>query len=282
VFVLIDPTGPHEVGLLSALVLGLVEGLTEFLPVSSTGHLIVAGELLRVDAGALEIGIQLGAITAILVLYWRRLWDAAGRLGAWRRGSPNLLVLILVAAAPAGILGLLAGHWLKAHLFLPEVVATTMVLGGVVLLLLERYRRQSVGKAIDLPAMSYRIACIIGLCQCLALVPGTSRSAATIAGALLLGVSRPAAAEFSFLLGLPVLYGACAVDLHEHWSLIDGPLLVPFCVATLVAFLSALVVVRPFVAFLRLHTFVPFGWYRIVAGGLLAVGCLCGWLPSRA
>lgn len=264
--------------LLDAIVLGLVEGLTEFLPVSSTGHLIVAGHLLDCSNPTLEIGIQTGAITAILVLYARRLLDAAGQALRPVRGQPNLLVQILVAALPAGVLGLLLDDWMEAHLFRTGVVATTMVAGGVALLLLERWlRRRPTGTApIGLAAMSYRTAFAIGLVQCLALVPGTSRSAATIGGALLLGVSRIGAAEFSFLVGLPILYGACGMKLFKSIDELRGPLLVPFAVATVVAFLSALVVVRPFVWFLRLHSFAPFAWYRITAGAALAALACAG------
>jgi undecaprenyl-diphosphatase len=257
-------------GLVDALVLGLVEGLTEFLPVSSTGHLIVAGHLLDCSNPTLEIGIQTGAISAILVLYARQLLDAARKALRPEPGRPNLLLQILVAALPAGVLGLLLDDWLEAHLFRTDVVAATMVAGGVALLVLERWLQRRGTAPIGLTAMSYRAALAIGFVQCLALVPGTSRSAATICGAMLLGVSRVGAAEFSFLVGLPILYGACGLKLLKSLDELRGPLLVPFVVATVVAFLSALVVVRPFVAFLRLHSFAPFAWYRIVAGSVLA------------
>lgn len=273
--------GPEPpIGLIDAMVLGLVEGLTEFLPVSSTGHLIVAGHLLGAHSATLEIGIQIGAISAILVLFWRRLWEAlVGLPRARATGSPNLLLQIVLAALPAAIVGKMCDDWIEARLFTPAVVATTTLIGGVLLLWLERWLRgRPPGGAGELPAMGYRTAFWIGVWQCLALIPGTSRSGATIAGGLLLGLSRPAAAEFSFLVGLPILYGACLLKLGKNWAEVTGPLAVPFVIATLFAFLAALVVVRPFVAFLRRHTFVPFAIYRILAGALLALACARGWL----
>lgn len=269
--------------LLDAAWLGLVEGLTEFLPVSSTGHLIVANRLLGLQESPLTIGIQLGAITAILVLYWDRLWQALLRIvrrgaAADETSSQNLLFQIVIAAVPASILGLLLDDWIEEQLFSAEFVAVTMAAGGVLLLWLERVLARRAIATGDIASMSYRTAFWIGCFQCLALLPGTSRSGATIAGALLLGMSRTAAAEFSFLIGLPILYGACAVKLLKEWELVTGPLLVPMLVGTGVAFVSALAVVKPFVAFLRQHTFVPFAIYRLLAGALLSIGCWSMWV----
>ncbi|MCA8953499.1 MAG: undecaprenyl-diphosphate phosphatase [Planctomycetes bacterium] len=270
---------------LDAILLGLVEGVTEFLPVSSTGHLIVAQRLLGLGADAANnvfaVGIQIGAITAILVLYWRRLLEALRT--CLRRSPPGrrkLLWQIAVAAVPAVVLGLLADDWIDEHLFSSRVVATTMVVGGILLLLLERLLRNRGAGQQDLAAMSYVTALGIGMFQCLALVPGTSRSAATIAGAMLLGMSRTTAAEFSFLVGLPILYGAGFYKLAKGGgALLGGEALVPFLVGTAVSFVSALLVVGPFVAFLRRHTFAPFAWYRIAGGALL--GWLC-WIEFVA
>lgn len=263
-----------EVTLLAAVVFGLVEGLTEFLPVSSTGHLIVAGHLMGVTNATLVIGIQTGAITAILLLYWRDLWQALPTLHR-AAGSTNLLVQIVLAALPASVLGIVLGDWLKAQLFGPKVVAFALIGGGLGLLVLESWIAKRGTPHRALSELGYRGALVIGLWQCLSLVPGTSRAAATIAGALLLGLSRPAAAEFSFLVGLPILYGAAVLDLGRHPEQVAGPVLLPFLTATLIAFLSALVVVRPFVGFLRQYTFRPFAYYRLVFGALLLVLCLC-------
>jgi undecaprenyl-diphosphatase len=269
-----------ELGFFEAVILGLVEGITEFLPVSSTGHLIVAERLLGLggDSGhnAFLIGIQIGAITAILVLYGGRLTAALRTIARPVPDEPNLLWQIALAAAPAAVVGLLCDDWIDAHLFSPAVVAATTIGGGVLLLLLERWLRHREAAVPTLATMRYRTAFWIGVWQCLALIPGTSRSAATFAGALVLGLSRTAAAEFSFLVGLPILYGAGGYKLLRHGDTIGGPLLLPFLVGTAVAFVSALLVVRPFVRFLRDHTFVPFAWYRVVAGVLLAIACVCG------
>ncbi len=266
--------------LFDALVLGLVEGITEFLPISSTGHLIVAQRLLGLEEGAannaFSIGIQMGAITAILVIYWRRLLDATRTVLRPTQGAPNLLWQIAIAAFPAACIGLLLDDWIDAHLFSARVVAATLVLGGVLLLALERWIARSPAPAGELVQMPYRTALWIGLFQCLALVPGTSRAGATIASALLLGLSRTAAAEFSFLVGLPILYGASLYKLARHPELLGADAVPAFVVGMVVAFLSALVVVRPFVRFLRNHDFVPFAWYRIGAGALLGVLCWRG------
>ncbi len=279
---MIAVAGDPPLTLFQAAVLGLVEGLTEFLPVSSTGHLIVAQRLLGLEASetnnVFAIGIQLGAITAILVLYWRRLLTAATQVVRPVGGQPNLLWQIAIAALPAIVLGLLLDDWIDAHLFSSPVVAGTLLLGGVLLLWLERWRRGRGEGGLDLAQMPYRIAFWIGVWQCLALVPGTSRAGATIAGALLLGLSRTAAAEFSFLVGLPILYGAALYKLVGYRAMLQGDLLLPFLVGSAVAFVSALAVVGPFVAFLRRHDFVPFAWYRIVAGVVLAVLCAVGYL----
>jgi undecaprenyl-diphosphatase len=276
------PAAP--IGILDAIVLGLVEGVTEFLPISSTGHLIVAQRLLGLPEGELSnlfaIGIQMGAITAILLLYWRRLRDAARTVLRPAAGGPNLLWQIAIAALPATALGLALDDWIDGHLFTPAVVAATTILGGILLLVLERWLAARRRVELEVAAMPYRVALAIGLFQCLALIPGTSRSAATIAGALVLGFSRAAAAEFSFLVGLPILLGAGVYKLARSGGALQGELLLPFAVATAAAFVSALAVVVPFVRFLRTHTFVPFAWYRIAAGALLAAACATGWLRA--
>jgi undecaprenyl-diphosphatase len=261
------------IGPLQALLLGLVEGLTEFLPVSSTGHLIVVNRLLGSADPRFEIAIQIGAITAILVLYRRRLLTAArGLLTGSAGGGPNLLVLLVVAAIPAALIGIALEDPLET-LFDPLVVAITTLAGGVLLLLLEGWlgRRAAAGAPLahGLERMTLRDAFGIGLFQCLALIPGTSRSGATIAGALLLGYRRPAAAEFSFLLGLPILYGACLLKLFGGDGGIDAALGRDLLLAMLAAFVSALLVVGPFVRFLERRTFVPFAVYRLLLGTAL-------------
>jgi len=298
-----DPTGGGP-GFFASIVLGIVEGLTEFLPVSSTGHLIVADKLLGRSDPTFEVAIQAGAITAIAFLYRRRLLaalrafvrrpadgdgnggDGSGGNGRREGGSPggrrNLLVLLVVAAIPAAVVGLAFERSIEELLFSPTTVATALLAGGVLLLALERLldRRARAGRpprrAIE--EMTVRQALLIGLCQTAALIPGTSRSGATIAGALLCGFTRPAAAEFSFLVGLPILYGACLVKAVKGWERVSGDLLPDLLIGGAASFVTAVVIVGPFVRFLQHHSFRPFAYYRILAGGamfaLIAAGVL--------
>lgn len=269
-------------GWFEATVLGIIEGLTEFLPVSSTGHLIVGQRMLGLAAGessnAFAIGIQMGAITAILVLYWRRLIDAFRTVLRPEAGKPNLLLQILIAAIPAIVLGLLCEDWIDANLFSAKVVAYMLIIGGLLLFVLERFLKGRTKAVTELSGMSYRTALWIGVWQCLALIPGTSRSGAMIGGALVLGLSRTAAAEFSFLVGLPILYGASIYKLVSARDTLTTDMLSPFVIGTVVSFLAAIAVVRPFVVFLRSHSFAPFAWYRIVAGALLLALIFGGYL----
>lgn len=268
--------GAEPVSLLQALVLGIVEGLTEFLPVSSTGHLILVGQALGAHNELMEIGIQFGAITAIVAIYWSRLLESVRTLLRPRSGAVNLLWLLAIAAIPAVGLGVVAGSAIKRHLFSAPFVALTSAVGGVLLLWLERHCARRSASPRTLEGLSIGNALTIGLWQCLALLPGMSRSAATMAGGMLLGLPRASAAEFSFLLGLPILYGACAKEVAGHWREVTGPMLWPFVVGTVAAFVTALVVVRPFVNFLRTHTFVPFAIYRILLGAVVLIAWLCG------
>lgn len=282
---MIAPQEP-AISLLDAIVLGIVEGLTEFLPVSSTGHLILVGELLDAHSATFEVAIQVGAISAILFLYRDRLFGALRSLFRPRAGSgTNLLVLLFVAALPAAAVGVVFEDMIDEYLFNSGTVVTTLVLGGVLLLVLERWLRHEkrVGiRLLEMEAMTVRHAFVIGLFQCLALIPGTSRAGATIAGALILGFTRPAAAEFSFLVGLPILYGACSLKVVSNFEEVMGPMLPALLVATAVSFVSAALIVKPFVDFLRGHTFKPFGYYRIALG--LGLGLLwgLGWLGEPA
>jgi undecaprenyl-diphosphatase len=269
-----DPIGAWH-----SVILGVVEGLTEFLPISSTGHLIVVNALLGRSDPTFEIAIQAGAITAILVLYWRDLVRAAAAMVRRRRaaaaaGQPrvNLLWLIAIGTAPAVLIGLPLARQLEA-LFHPVTVAVAMIGGGLLFLWVERWRdrRLAAGAPLETPlaAMTARQALVVGLWQVLALVPGTSRSGATILGGLVGGMSRQAAAEFSFLIGLPVLYGACLLKVAKDFDRASGPLLPDLLVASAAAFVAALVVVVGFVRFLQRHTFRPFAYYRIAAGALI-------------
>jgi undecaprenyl-diphosphatase len=255
--------------LVVAVIMGIVEGLTEFLPVSSTGHLIIAGDLLGwhgADAAAFEIFIQLGAVLAVVWHYRARLWSVAAQVTA-PEGRAFMLPLF-VAFLPAAVVGLLLHEWIKAALFKPLVVAAALVLGGVAILVIERmHPKEAVTDGTQVPV---RIAFGIGLAQLLSLIPGTSRSATTILSGYLLGLSRVAATEFSFLLSIPVLGAATLYELAKgmrHGTMhIDLPLIV----GTVVAFVVALLVIRGFLRFVSGHDFRPFAWYRIGFGLLLA------------
>lgn len=255
--------------LLKAAVLGLVEGVTEFIPVSSTGHLIVVSDWLGlVDerAKTFDIFIQLGAILAIVWLYRTRLTRtvlAAGRDPVSRRFLGNLIIAFL----PAAVVGFLAHDWIKTRLFNPTVVAIALVLGGVVILLIERWAPRPTVEEVD--QVPPRTAFGIGLAQVLSLVPGTSRSGATIMGGYALGLSRLAATEFSFFLAIPVMLAATLYDLLKSWAMLvpsDAPV---FAVGFIVSFLSALVVVKVFLSYVSGHSFKVFAWYRIVIGAAL-------------
>lgn len=274
------PPEPTGVDWWFSIAMGLVEGVTEFLPVSSTGHLIITSHLFNKSNPSFEVGIQLGAISAILLLYRQRLVDAARAiLGGSSGGSRcNLLVLILVAAIPAAVVGLLFEKRIEAALFNNFTVGCTLILGGIALWGLEILHDRRGTPEAELPGleqMSPRQALWVGVVQCLALIPGTSRSGASIAGGMLCGLSRTAAAEFSFLVGLPILYGAGLLKLVKDWELLTaGPNLTEFVVATAVSFVSAALVVGPFVRFLQKHSFRSFAVYRVAAGILILV-----WLP---
>jgi undecaprenyl-diphosphatase len=262
--------------LITAIILGLVEGATEFLPVSSTGHLILAGHALGFvgpRADAFEIIIQLGAILAVVWLYRGLLWRVAR--GGLAPGEPRRLLLALfVAFLPAAIVGLVTHHWITAHLFTPPVVIGALIAGGVAILAIERWRPAP--RIETVMQIGYQTALWIGLAQLCSLVPGVSRSGATIMGALLVGVARPAAAEFSFLLAIPVMVAATGLELWENRHLLSATDAGIFALGFVMAFVSALVVVRWLVRFVSHRTFDVFAWYRIVFGlvlvALLATG----------
>src|SRR5213082_462393 len=262
--------------ILAAIILGLVEGVTEFVPVSSTGHLILAGHALGFvgpRAAAFEIIIQLGAILAVVWLY-RRLLFRVVRDGVAVAESRRLIVALFIAFLPAAIVGLLTHHWITAHLFTPPVVIAALILGGVAILAIEHWRPAP--RIETVPQIDYRTALWIGIAQVCSLIPGVSRSGATIMGALLAGVGRPAAAEFSFLLAIPVMFAATGLDLWENRHLLSGSDGLIFAIGFVVAFASALVVVRWLVRFVSHRSFDVFAWYRIVFGLALVAALVTG------
>lgn len=254
---------------LQALLLGIVEGLTEFLPVSSTGHLILLGDLLGFQGPpgkTFEIVIQLGAILAVCVVYWQRLAGAAAGLGS-DPAARAFVRNILIGFLPAMVIGAVAYKAIRALLDSPMVVAVALIVGGFAILAIERLIKKP--RVFSVEAMTVPIAVKIGLFQCLAMVPGVSRSGATIMGSLLLGVDRKAAAEFSFFLAIPTMVAATAFKMYKDWAVLSFDNLALIAVGFAAAFLAALLVVRAAIAFISRHGFAPFAWYRIVVGSAM-------------
>ena len=256
--------------ILQPILLGIVEGLTEFLPVSSTGHLILAGALLGYDDRqwqVFNIVIQLGAILAIVVLYWRTLWAVLTGLTKGTPGAWRFVRNILLAFLPAAVIGLVLHKKIEALLSRPDIVCYALIVGGLAILAIERLaKRQTIVGVADVPVPT---TIGIGFIQCLAMIPGVSRSGATILGALALGVERRTAAEFSFFLAIPTMLGATVLELVKNRAALATPGAVGWpeiAIGFVTAFVVALVVVRAFVGIVTRHGFAPFAWYRIIAG----------------
>ncbi len=265
--------------LAKAAVMGVVEGLTEFLPISSTGHLILAGSLLGFDdakAKVFDIAIQTGAIFAVILVYWQKIRATLVALPTERQAQ-RFALNVFIGFLPAVVLGLLFGKVIKAHLFTPVVVATTFIVGGFIILWAERRapvatRIQSVDDMTPLDALK------VGLVQCLAMVPGTSRSGSTIIGGMLLGLSRKAATDFSFFLAIPTLIGAGVYSLYKERALLsmaDAPM---FLTGLVFSFISAWLCVRWLLRYISTHSFVAFAYYRIVFGVVVLATAWLGWV----
>ena len=259
---------------LIALLLGVLEGLTEFIPVSSTGHLLLAGHFLGFESTGktFEVVIQLGAVLAIITVYIRRLLQLATR---WPTDpeARHFVIGLLVAFAPAVVIGVVAYPFIKQVLFeTPAVICVSLIVGGVLLLWLDRLKKVPV--YLDAAKFPLRVYALIGLIQCLAMVPGVSRSGATIAGGLLLGTDKRSAAEFSFFLALPTMGAAVTYDLYKNWDVLDFSDAGLIAVGFLAALVTAIVVVKAVLAFVTRHGFPPFAWWRIAVGlvGLVALG----------
>jgi undecaprenyl-diphosphatase len=252
-----------------AVLIGVVEGLTEFLPVSSTGHIILAEEVLGFEGPpgkVFEIVIQLGAILAVCLLYRRKILATAQ--GVLRRDPVSLrfAAAIVIAFLPAAVIGVAAHKYIKSVLFNPTVVAVALIVGGIAILVIERFAQRPRMKSLD--EVDLKTALYIGLCQCLAMIPGVSRAGATIMGARVFRVDRATAAEFSFFLAMPTMLGATVYDLYKNWSSLDWHGGGTIALGFVTAFVSALLVVRPFVRFISRHGFGVFAWYRIAIGSL--------------
>jgi len=254
------------------VLIGVVEGLTEFLPVSSTGHIILAEEVLNFEGPpgkVFEIVIQLGAILAVCVLYRAKIWSTI--TGVLKREPVALRFAgaVIVAFLPAAIVGVAAHKYIKALLGSPLVVAVALIVGGLAILAIEHYALRPRTKSLD--DIGFRTALFVGICQCLAMIPGVSRSGATIIGARVFRVDRATAAEFSFFLAIPTMLGAAVYDLYKNWATLDWHGSGLIAVGFITAFVSALVVVRGFVRFISRHGFGVFAWYRIAVGALAVV-----------
>ena len=253
--------------LAKAAVMGIVEGLTEFLPISSTGHLILAGSLLGFDddkAKVFDIAIQTGAIFAVILVYWQKIHSTVVALPRQPRAR-RFALNVFIGFLPAVVLGLLFGKAIQDHLFTPAVVASTFIVGGFVILWAEKRPPGSV-RVENVDDMTPWDALKVGLVQCFAMIPGTSRSGATIIGGMLLGLSRKAATEFSFFLAIPTLIGAGVYSLYKERALLSMADLPLFGVGLAFSFISAWFCVRWLLRYISTHNFIPFAWYRIVFG----------------
>ena len=251
-----------------AVILGIVEGLTEFLPVSSTGHLIVVGDAIGFTgerAKTFEIFIQLGSILGVVWHYRAKVWQLAAHVH--RPAERRCVLNLLIAFVPAAIAGLLLHRYIKAYLFTPVTVAAALIVGGIVILLIERSARPVRVQSVD--DVRPHQALWIGVAQMCALFPGVSRAGATIMGGLLTGLSRTAAAEFSFFLAMPTMFAATIYELAKSMGHLQAQDVWLFAVGFVTAFITALIVVRVFLAFIARHTFAPFAWYRIGFGALV-------------
>ncbi len=254
------------------ILLGLLEGLTEFIPVSSTGHLLLAGHFLGFESPGktFEVLIQLGAILAILSVYAAKLWQMLTELPS-KPETRQFVFAILLAFLPAAVVGVLAHDFIKTVLFeSPLLICTTLIIGGVILLWVDRLKLEP--RYSEVTEFPPSLAFKIGICQCLAMVPGVSRSGATIVGALLLGTDKRSAAEFSFFLAMPTMAGAFAYDLYKNWSVITPEDVSGIILGFVTAFFAAVVVVRFLLEFVSRHGFALFAWWRIVVGVLGLIG----------
>ncbi len=253
--------------LLTVILLGIVEGLTEFIPVSSTGHLVLAGALLGFkdgSGGAFDIVIQLGAILAVIVLYWRRFWGVGIGLLGWKDGPVAFTRNTLLGFLPSAVAGALAYKAIKEMLDTPAIVAWALILGGVAILLIERMAKTVTTESVE--AMNWKTALGIGVIQCLSMIPGVSRSGATIMGALVLGVERKTAAEFSFFVAIPTMMGATTLALYKESAALASADVANIAIGFAISFVVAALVIKGFLAIVTRYGFAPFAWYRIVAG----------------
>jgi undecaprenyl-diphosphatase len=262
---------------LIAVLLGIIEGLTEFLPVSSTGHLILAGELIGFTDNssiAFKIAIQLGAILAVLLVYWQRFWAVGMGLLKVQPGAIAFTRNILLGFVPALLIGVVAYDAIRAAMQTPEIVAIALIVGGIIILILERIVKNVRFNSVE--EIPFGTALSIGLIQCTAMLPGVSRSGATIMGGLMMGVERKTAAEFSFFLAVPTMMAATAYALWKGRALLSADDLDMIAIGFTAAFVVAVIVVKAFVALVGRYGFAPFAYYRIIVGSAALL-----WLAMR-
>jgi undecaprenyl-diphosphatase len=259
-----------------AIILGIVEGITEFLPISSTGHLILVGAFLDFKgsfAVLFSVVIQLGAILAVVFFYKERIIKSLSKLKPGQEGF-QLWSKVVVATLPALVFGLLFDDYIEEHLFSPAVVSVALVIGAILMLLVGKNRGQT--KYTDMQQITYKAALIVGFAQCMAMIPGMSRSASTIIGGVLIGMSLASAAEFSFFLAIPLMFGATFLTLSKGVSVMTPGNWVTLAIGFIVSFIVAYIVIGKFIPFLQKHGLKPFAYYRIVLGGILILCMLAG------
>ena len=267
----------HGIEVLKVIFLGIVEGITEWLPISSTGHMLLVDEFLQMNVSEafkdmFFVVIQLGAILAVVILFWEKMWPFQRKTPtqpAVRWDTIQMWCKVVVACIPGAVVTILFDDYIEAHLHTPTVIAAALILYGVGFILTENWNKTRTPKVQTLAEITYRTAFLIGLFQVLSIIPGTSRSGSTIIGALLIGVSRVAAAEFTFFLAVPVMFGLSLLKLLKFGLVFTTPELVTLVVGSLVAFLVSLVVIKFLMGYIKKHDFKVFGWYRIVLGGVV-------------
>ncbi len=262
----------HNLELLKALFLGLIEGLTEFLPISSTGHLILFGHLIdfQSDSGrAFEVIIQLGAILAVCWLYRQKIVDLLKGFFSGDMHARRFAVNVFLAFLPAVVIGIFAVDFIKQVLFSPLVVACALIIGGLIIFAVEA--KEFKPKTVEATDITFKQAILVGFAQCLAMIPGTSRSGATIIGGMLSGLSRKAATEFSFFLAMPTMLGAATYDLIRNASVLSSDNMMNIAAGFAAAFIAALLVVKALVKFVEKHTLRVFAWYRVILGVVLLI-----------
>ena len=267
----------HVIELIKVIFLGIVEGITEWLPISSTGHMLLVDEFIQMNItqefkDMFLVVIQLGAILAVVILFWEKMWPFQRKTAtqpAVRWDTIQMWLKVVVACIPGAVVTILFDDYIEAHLHTPVVIAAALIVYGIAFILIENWNKKRTPKVNTLGEITYRTAFLIGLFQVLSIIPGTSRSGSTIIGALLIGVSRVAAAEFTFFLAVPVMFGLSFVKLLQFGFTFTSAEIWPLVVGCLVAFLVSVVVIKFLMGYVKKHDFKVFGWYRIVLGAVV-------------